>query len=97
MVGLFSEDIPSLHGLFSATFFLSSLIFLILMNYNLRKDPELKKLAYYGIIPISMDVLLIIFYILSTNFSAPIFEWLTEISYAFWILLLAYNSSDQGP
>ncbi len=97
MVGLFSEDSPSLHGIFSAIFFLSSLIFLILMNYNLRKDSKLKKLAYYGMIPISMDVLLIIFYILNTNPSTPIFEWLTGISYAFWILLLAYYSSDRVP
>jgi len=97
MVGLFSEDSPSWHGLFSATFFLSSLLFLILMNYNLRKDPKFKKLAYYGIIPISMDFLLIIFYILNTNLSAPIFEWFTGISYAFWILLLAYYSSDRVP
>jgi hypothetical membrane protein len=97
MVGLFSEDSPSLHGLFSATFFLSSLIFLILMNYNLRKDLKLKKLAYYGMIPILMDFLLIIFYVLNTNLSTPIFEWLTGISYAFWILLLAYYSSDRVP
>lgn len=97
MVGLFSEDIPSLHGLFSATFFISSLLFLILMNYNLRKDLKLKKLAFYGVIPILMDSLLVIFYMLNRNLPTPIFEWLTGISYAFWILLLAYHSPNSNP
>lgn len=95
MVGLFSEDSPSLHGSFSATFFISSLLFLILMNYNLRKDSKLKKLTYYGMIPILMDFLLIIFYVLNTDLSVPIFEWFTGISYAFWIFLLAYYSPDR--
>ncbi|MGC9517214.1 MAG: DUF998 domain-containing protein [Methanomicrobiales archaeon] len=94
MVGVFSEDYGFIHWIWSASFFTSLMITLILININILKDPQFtNKIAYYGFFVVIINLCFIIIYLLKIWDLTPLFEWITVILSLGWLLLIAYNFS----
>ena len=94
MIGIFSEDYKSLHGFWSAVFFVSLLLTLITINISLLGHEKFKKwVGYYGFFAVSIDLTLILLYLFPNTISAPLFEWLTAFISLSWVGLLVYNMS----
>ncbi|WP_230742069.1 DUF998 domain-containing protein [Methanooceanicella nereidis] len=90
MIGIFSEDYPQEHTLWSGIFFVALIIFMILANITLMKHKGFfKPIGYYAFVIIMLDLALIVTKVMGMK--VPILEWLTVFASIIWILLLAYN------
>lgn len=87
MIGVFSEDYPAQHGLWSGVFFLFNLIVLILANASLMTHPRfIRPIGYYGVLVALINLL----FVAISN--TPILEWFTVFTALAYAGFLAYNT-----
>jgi len=87
MIGVFSEDFPDMHRLWSMTFFLLNLVVLIMLGISLFTHSKyVKSIAYYGFLVAAINLIFVALY------SVPLFEWFTVFSALGYVGLLVYNT-----
>jgi hypothetical membrane protein len=85
MIGVFSEDFPQLHVMWSRVFFLTNLLVLILVSASLYSHSKIMKpIAYYGLIVAAINLVFVLV-------DKPILEWFTVFTALGFVALLAYN------
>lgn len=90
MIGVFSEDFPEAHHMWSSVFFLLNLVVLVLLGITLFNHPKyMKPIAYYGFAVAAINLLFVLVY------NAPIFEWFTVFTALGYVGLLVYNMLKQ--
>lgn len=88
MIGVFSEDAGSLHGLWSDIFFMLNLIVLILIGASLFTHPRcIKAIPAYGFIVAIINLA----YVFTSN--TPLLEWFTVFTALAYVGLFAYNTT----
>ena len=86
MVGLFPEDSPAPHSLFSAGFFASFGIFILLSVSALWSHPKFRKpIGMFGLAIFGMNLLF------GFAYRAPLAEWITVTGFLIYMGLLAWN------
>jgi hypothetical membrane protein len=91
MVGIFSEDYGIVHYIFASVFFVSLLIFMIILNSALKNHTSYIKLIwYYSIVSILTDFVFMFTRIIGLHIT--ILEWLAVFSGLIWIGLIGYNT-----
>lgn len=92
MVGIFSEDYGVLHHIWATLFFISLLIFMIIINIALRNHVSyIKWIWYYSIVSIYIDFIFVLTMIIGIHM--PILEWIAVFSGLIWIGLIGYNTT----
>ena len=92
MIGVFYEDYGILHWFWSALFFLSLLLVLIIVNMSLFLHPLYKKgVFYYGLAAAFVDLFFIMLYFVPNTLPRPLFEWLSVFVSLGWVGLIVYN------
>lgn len=87
MVGIFPENYPPWHWIWSALFFITLLIFLVLVTILMWSHPLFPRpLAYYGFLVIVVDLYFITINIIPIWLPKPLLEWLSVI-FALGLLL----------
>jgi hypothetical membrane protein len=87
MIGVFSEDFPAEHRVWSVVFFGLNLVLFVLANVSLFTHPSYaRSIAYYGFIVIFINVLLVLF-------TTPLLEWFTVFAALGYVGLLGYSTS----
>ncbi len=96
MIGIFPETSEPWHWIWSALFFLSLLITLILGNASLWSNPKfMRKVAYYGWLVIAVDLFFIAIYNLHTGLPRPLMEWTVVFLSLGWLGAIIYNMVKQ--
>jgi len=96
MIGVFSEDFPEAHHMWSSVFFLLNLVVLVLLDITLFTHPEyMKPIAYYGFAVAAINLLFVLLFVLA--YSTPILEWFTVFTALGYVGLLVYNMLKQEP
>jgi hypothetical membrane protein len=91
MVGLFSEDYGIIHRIWAIVFFISLLIFMIIVNFALKKHTNyIRWIWYYSVVSILIDFIFVL--TLISGLRIPIFEWLAVFSGLIWMGLIGYNT-----
>lgn len=92
MIGVFSENYGVIHWIWSATFFISLFLVLIITNVSLFFNQIYKKWIFaYGIGAATIDLCLIMLYIVPNRIPKPLFEWLAVFTSLGWLGLIVYN------
>ena len=90
MIGVFSEDFPEAHRMWSSIFFLLNLVVLVLLGITLFTHPEyMKPIAYYGFAVAAINLLFVLLFVLA--YSTPVLEWFTVFTALGYVGLLVYN------
>jgi hypothetical membrane protein len=96
MIGIFPETLAPWHWIWSAVFFLSLPISLILVNLSLWNHPRfMRKVTYYGLVVIVVDLFFITIYKLNTGLPRPLLEWTVVILSLGWLGAIIYNMVKQ--
>lgn len=94
MIGFFPENIKSWHWIWSALFFLSLLVTLIILNVFLWKHPRFpSQVVYYGLLVVLMDIFFIAIYPFRTGMPLPLFEWMTVLLSLGWLGAMLFGIS----
>ncbi|MBP1945033.1 DUF998 domain-containing protein [Methanobacterium petrolearium] len=81
MVGIFPENYPPWHWMWSALFFITLLIFLVLVTIFMWSHPLFpRSLVYYGFFVIIVDLYFITINIIPIWLPKPLLEWFSVIS-----------------
>ena len=89
MSGVFSEDIYSLHFVFSLLIFATWIPVLFSMNYFLFKQGGYEKgISYYGFALGGLNIIFVLFVLLFGTDSGAIIEWIAIFSFQSWALLV---------
>jgi len=92
MIGVFSEDYREAHHAWSISFFVLTLIVLIMVGVTLFTHPKyIKPVAYYGFIVAAINLLFGLVY------DNPLFEWFTVFTALGYVGLLVYNMFKEFP
>lgn len=89
MAGVFSEDIYTLHIVFSVLIFTTWIPVLFLVNYVLFKQGGYEKgISYYGFVLGGLNVIFVLFVLLFGTDTGSIIEWISIFSFQLWALLV---------
>lgn len=89
MAGVFSEDIYTLHFVFSVLIFTTWIPVLFLVNYVLFKQGGYEKgISYYGFVLGGLNVIFVLFVLLFGTDTGSIIEWISIFSFQLWALLV---------
>jgi hypothetical membrane protein len=90
MIGIFSENFPPWHYIWSGAFFISLTMIIAILSYGLYRHPSFWKfIAAYSIFVIISSLIIIIS---SASGSAIIiFEWISVFSGLGWAMMMALN------
>jgi hypothetical membrane protein len=88
MIGVFSENVGSLHDLWSEVFFLLNFLVLILVGASLFTHPKyIKAIAYYGFIVAAINLAFLAIP------HTPLLEWFTVFTALGYVGMISYNMS----
>lgn len=96
MIGIFPETSKPWHWIWSALFFSCLLITMILVNTSLWNHPRfMRKVAYYGLVVVVVDIFFITIYNLQTGLPRPLMEWMVVFLSLGWMGAIIYNMVKQ--
>jgi hypothetical membrane protein len=85
-IGIFSEDFPPYHGIFSVAFFLTFGIFILVFIPSVFTHPLfMKPVGAFGIVSLAIDISF------GAIYGEPIMEWTTVFGFLVLVGLLVWN------
>ena len=85
-IGIFSEDFPPYHGIFSVAFFLTFGLFILVFIPSVFTHPRfMKPVGIFGILSLGIDISF------GAVYGEPIMEWTTVFGFLILVGLLVYN------
>lgn len=88
MIGVFSEDTPDMHNLWSDIFFFANMVVQLLASFALLAHPRyFKWISAYGFVTSGINVIFVI-----TLGNSPVLEWLTVFTALAFAGLIVVNT-----
>jgi len=85
-IGIFSEDFPPYHGIFSVAFFLTFGVFILVFVPSVFTHPRFMKfVGIFGIVSLGIDISF------GAVYGEPIMEWTTVFGFLILVGLLVFN------
>lgn len=85
-IGIFSEDFPPYHGIFSVAFFVTFGLFIFVFVPSVFTHPRfMKPVGIFGVVSLGIDISF------GAVYGEPIMEWTTVFGFLILVGLLVYN------